>query len=177
MHTMTGKEKLERLVTKYPDLREELRSLYETKSFGELQSLVNTVRESGHTILVGKDLNTDRYILAYILAYGYLHITKVSTVDLLDAYVSDEEGIARLSDIVDDLVIIRDSPAFMPNKRTANFVTQVLEQNKLVIYYYLGTDSQFRTNMPLLLEYCEATNMKVNTSAPSGAKVGSEEEF
>lgn len=159
---MTSRQKLERLTVKYPELKPVLKLLLKDKNrFTDLRNIMSNLEDK--TVLIGRDSN-DLYLwyqIAYILKYGYLHITKMTTVDLLESYLLEFEDVVRLSQVQDDLVIIRDSRSFMPNKQSGNFVSQVFEQNNKAIYYYVGTYSQFTSTMQDFKNYCEDNNIPI----------------
>ena len=156
---MNTKDKIERIISRNPELKETISSLRDQKKKQRLARIVE--KEEDKVILIGRE--AEEYIrlyeLGFIINNGYPHITEVTTLDLLDSYV--QEDTPSLSRVVDDLVIIHDSRAYMYHKQKTNMIMQVLEQNSNAYYYYKGTYQSFRTEHPALIEYAKTNGIQV----------------
>lgn len=162
---MNTVDKLKRIIAKNPELKDIILSLEKEENKKRLVRIVDTLPNK--VILVGKDSDqlARYYQLANIIKHGFIHTTNVTTLELLDAYTNKEDSrFDSLSQVVDDLVLIYDSRAFIPNKQKTNMVMQVLEQNEHCIYYYRGSHKSFLAEHQSLLEYLKDNGIpKINT--------------
>lgn len=137
---MTPKDKLIRLVEKYPELRETVMTLDRVRLRRILEGL------QAKKVYFEEDENLVR--LAYYIKYGYRHTRVITTQQILDSYLHEDEDTERIDMMRDQLVIVRDTRAVVNHKQREILLAQIVEQNENVLIFCNYPERYWKTYYP-----------------------------
>jgi hypothetical protein len=137
----TLKQRFQRVYHHYPELQSYLKHFNELE-LNKVNSYKFTNKDREHEVILedpSYGYPGSSVAFAYYLKHGFIGITFVTTSQLLDSYLNISPEVTPLNQIQDDLVIIIDTRAQVPNKQKTNLIAQVMTNNSHVILVYRGT--------------------------------------
>ena len=126
---MTAKEKLQILVKRKPELKEVLRDI----SFEQIRKGIDCVQDK--IFILGSEKEFKNYLLCFYLKYGYKETSVFTTQQILDGFLHETEDSVPVSQMVNDLVIVKDTRAVVNHKQRETLLAQVIEQNRFIIVH------------------------------------------